>query len=120
MDQKQYQSKGTVSIDQAFQKAGQVSPHLENILKVVHLESSLIIELTKRRIALGLTQRDLAKRSGIKQPMIARIELGECSPRIDTLIQLALALDLEIIVQPHKKAHQINSMISLNTESKSV
>lgn len=36
----------------------------------------------------NLTQRDLAKATGIAQPTIARIESGATSPRLDTLERL--------------------------------
>ncbi len=40
----------------------------------------------RRRAAL--TQRELAGRSGVAQPTIARIELGAERPRVDTLVRL--------------------------------
>ena len=36
------------------------------------------------RLRTGLTQQQLAKRAGISQPALARIESGRISPRIDT------------------------------------
>ena len=43
-----------------------------------------------------MSQRDLAIKTGIKQPMIARIENGDSVPRIDTLIRIANELNLKI------------------------
>ncbi len=46
----------------------------------------------------GLGQRELARRAGIPQPTLSRIERGMASPRFDTLDRLlrecGLALDL--------------------------
>lgn len=42
-------------------------------------------ELKQKRIDLGLTQSDLAKRAGVSQPLIARIESGDVDPRLSTL-----------------------------------
>nr|WP_321498589.1 CBS domain-containing protein [uncultured Methanolobus sp.] len=42
-------------------------------------------ELKQKRIDLGLTQSDLAKRAGVSQPLIARIEAGDVDPRLSTL-----------------------------------
>ncbi len=42
-------------------------------------------ELKHKRIALGLTQSNLAKRAGVSQPLIARIEAGDVDPRLSTL-----------------------------------
>lgn len=61
--------------------------------------SKLIIQMVKRRVELNLSQHDLAKLSGIKQPMIARIERMDSIPRLDTIIKLFEALDLNLIVE---------------------
>ena len=47
----------------------------------------------------GLTQRDLAKISGVKQPAIARIESLRSTPQLDTLLKVLIPLgySLEII-----------------------
>lgn len=42
-------------------------------------------ELKQKRIDLCLTQSDLAKRAGVSQPLIARIEAGDVDPRLSTL-----------------------------------
>lgn len=42
-------------------------------------------ELRQKRNDLGLTQSDLAKRAGVSQPLIARIEAGDVDPRLSTL-----------------------------------
>jgi len=42
-------------------------------------------ELKDKRTELGLTQNDLAKRAGVSQPLIARIESGDVDPRLSTL-----------------------------------
>ncbi|HWR26030.1 MAG TPA: CBS domain-containing protein [Methanosarcina sp.] len=42
-------------------------------------------DIKKRRNELGLTQSDLAKRAGVSQPLIARIESGDVDPRLSTV-----------------------------------
>jgi predicted transcriptional regulator len=42
-------------------------------------------DLKKRRNELGLTQSELAKRAGVSQPLIARIESGDVDPRLSTV-----------------------------------
>ena len=59
-------------------------------------ELDIIVELVARRKELGLTQKDLEKKTGIKQPAIARIETEGVAPGIDTLSKIAEALDMEI------------------------
>jgi len=40
----------------------------------------------------GLSQHDLAERAGVSRSTVARVELGESNPDLDTLGKLATAL----------------------------
>ena len=51
--------------------------------------------MTAFRAHRGLTQTALARILGISQPAVARLELGEHLPTLDTLIKLSERLDLE-------------------------
>ena len=53
------------------------------------LQCKLGREIAERRVALGMTQRDLAEKTGIDQPAISRIESGRANPSIETLAALA-------------------------------
>ena len=61
--------------------------------------------VAERRVAMGLSQRELAERCGTTQSAIARLERGGRPPRIDTLLRIAEALDCDLHVEliPHKK-----------------
>ena len=61
--------------------------------------SDIIFEIIKKRHELNITQRDLAKKTGIKQPMIARIERLSVMPRLDTLAIIASALDMKLVFE---------------------
>lgn len=50
-------------------------------------------ELKKRRNELGLTQSELAKRAGVSQPLIARIESGDVDPRLSTVRKILEAFE---------------------------
>ncbi len=58
--------------------------------------SKLVTKVIERRIELGLSQRDLARLSGVKQPVVARLEMLGSIPRIDTLVKILKALGLKI------------------------
>lgn len=56
-------------------------------------------ELQQVRKRAGLTQRQLAVRTGVAQPTIARIEGGLTNPRLDTLERLVEACGARLSVE---------------------
>ena len=48
------------------------------------------------RTQRGLTQAELARRAGMRQPRIAELERGDASPNQDTLVRVAIALAVDI------------------------
>ena len=55
--------------------------------------------LKEARNRAGLTQRELARRAGTSQAMVARIERGQQSPSVATLERLVRACGLELRVE---------------------
>lgn len=56
----------------------------------------IVNELAEERIRRGLSQRQLAEMSGLKQSAIARMESLQSTPRLDTLVRVANALKVKI------------------------
>jgi len=54
--------------------------------------------IRERRLALGLSQSDVAARAGMTQPALSRLEAGGTVPTIPVLERIAVALDTELIV----------------------
>lgn len=50
-------------------------------------------ELKRLRLRAGLTQAELAKRAGVSQSLIARIESGNVNPRLSTLKKILTVLE---------------------------
>ena len=50
-------------------------------------------ELRQRRETLGMRQTELARRAGISQSMVARIEAGSVDPRVSTLKKIVAVLN---------------------------
>jgi|SRR5437764_6448200 len=57
----------------------------------------------ERRLALGLSQVELAARAGMTQPALSRLEAGGTVPTIPLLERISAALDADLIVEiaPH-------------------
>jgi ribosome-binding protein aMBF1 (putative translation factor) len=57
----------------------------------------------ERRMALGLSQVELAARAGMTQPALSRLEAGGVVPTIPLLERISAALDAQLIVEiaPH-------------------
>ncbi|MBI2302734.1 MAG: helix-turn-helix domain-containing protein [Armatimonadetes bacterium] len=54
--------------------------------------------LVRFRADHGLSQADLATRTGRSQPAVARIEAGDVEPRLSTLLRIARALGVDLLV----------------------
>jgi DNA-binding XRE family transcriptional regulator len=78
-------------------------PKLAKELNTVSIEVRLAVMIGMLREKRGLTQRDLAKLTGIKQPQIARIEKGGQLPTLETLWRLADALDAKVVIGPQRR-----------------
>lgn len=59
----------------------------------------IVAELVSHRKKLGLTQAELAERSGLKQSAIARIEREGAIPRLDTFEKVVRGLGLKITLE---------------------
>jgi ribosome-binding protein aMBF1 (putative translation factor) len=57
----------------------------------------------ERRLALGLSQTELARRADMTQPALSRLEAGGVVPTIPLLERISAALDADLIVElaPH-------------------
>lgn len=66
----------------------------------IQLEKDIIKATIEARKKNKLTQRELSKKSGVKQPVIARIEKCANSPQTSTLIKLLYPMGYTIRVVP--------------------
>lgn len=65
-----------------------------------NLRTALIGELIKARQEKGISQKKLEELSGVKQPIIARMEKGNTSPQISTLLKVLAPLGKTLAVVP--------------------
>ena len=56
------------------------------------LRVSMMIEIAHARKERGISQKKLEEMSGVKQPIIARMEKGSTSPQLDTVLKVLAPL----------------------------
>lgn len=70
------------------------------------LRVSIIGELIKARQEKGISQKKLEELSGVKQPVIARMEKGSTSPQLDTILKVLAPLGKTLAVVPLETANK--------------
>jgi len=68
-----------------------------------NLRVAIIGELIKARQEKNISQRELEQLSGVKQPIISRMEAGETSPQLDTVLRVLAPLGKTLAVIPLEK-----------------
>ena len=64
----------------------------------------IMLELVKARQEQGISQKKLEEMSGVKQPIISRMEQGKTSPQLDTVLKVLSSLGKTLKVVPIEKA----------------
>ena len=64
----------------------------------INLRIKIIGEIIDARHSEKMTQKELEKLCGIKQPMIARIESGETDPQLGTVLRILRPLGKTLAV----------------------
>ena len=74
------------------------------------MKSSLHDAIRARRLALGLSQVEAARRSGIQQRQVSLFERGG-DVTLSTLLKLAQALDVELLPVPREDAAKVETLL---------
>jgi len=72
---------------------------------------SLTQRLREARLTQGVRQADLSQRAGVPQSHISRIEANTVDLRVSSLLSLAHALDMEVVLTPRKALPAVQSVI---------
>lgn len=78
-------------------------PDVKREFDALETEFQLASSLIERRLAKGMSQRQLANKIGTKQPVISRLESGESKPTLSLLKRVAEALDARVVVTLEEK-----------------
>jgi predicted XRE-type DNA-binding protein len=68
------------------------------------LRAAMMIELVNARKERGISQKKLEELSGVKQPIIARMERGSTSPQLDTVLKVLAPLGKTLYIGELPKA----------------
>jgi predicted transcriptional regulator len=69
-------------------------------MTVEEKREELVAEIVNLRQERGLTQKQLEQLSGVKQPIIARMETGANIPQLSTIIKLLAPFGKTLAVVP--------------------
>ena len=86
-----------------FEEALLEKPGIRREYEALKPRYDMINNLIKRRNQLGISQVELARIIGTKQPAISRLEKGDYNTTLNTFFKVAEALDLEISYKAKKK-----------------
>jgi DNA-binding XRE family transcriptional regulator len=89
-----------VNISEEIKRKCETDPEFKEVWEESRMEYRILGELIKLRKAKGLTQADIAEKTGSNQRVISRIEKHEQSPTLKTLCSLANALNVDILLSP--------------------
>jgi len=79
-------------------------------MKPIHGANGLMTGLATARRRAGLNQLSLAQRIGADQSYISKVERGGVDPQTSTLIELARALDLELMLVPRQLVPAVQAL----------
>ena len=87
-----------LSFDAMLEQLAALGEEEKESIELAKDVSTFIETLVEARISMGLTQRQLAEKCGLKQSAIARIERIQVIPRLDTLLKIAKCLECTISI----------------------
>jgi transcriptional regulator with XRE-family HTH domain len=73
--------------------------------------STIAGRLRKARLEKRLSQTELAQKLGVTQGTVSRAEQGRGDLRVGTLLEIARALDLDIVLAPRRLRSTIDHLI---------
>lgn len=98
-----------MDFEQYLKQELESNPSVREEFDALQPEYEIIRKIISARIELGLTQKELAKKCGIKQSNISRLESGKANPTIKFLQKIAKALDSDLFIEFRKRDYSSES-----------
>jgi ribosome-binding protein aMBF1 (putative translation factor) len=86
-----------ISSDELASKLNE-NPDFRKAKRKIRPYYDLVVEIINRRNELKLSQKELAEKAGTHQSRISKIESAELDVRLSTLIDIAEALEAELVI----------------------
>jgi len=77
-------------------------PEIRKEYEALKPKYDMVRILIKRRSKLGMSQTELARRIGTRQPAISRLEKGDYNTTLNTLFRVTEALGLDISLKARR------------------
>lgn len=90
--------------DVMAEREARLSPDVQKELEVFEQAYDVALQVIELRERHGLTQAELARRCGIDQGDVSRIERGSTSPTARTLQRIADVLDADVRLVERRSA----------------
>lgn len=88
-----------INSGEEIQNAIKEKPELETHIEQADAQYELIKSIVEFRKSAGITQKEVAERSGLTQQMISRMEKIDNSPTLDNFLRYVLALGLKLKIE---------------------
>ena len=91
------------------------TPHIEDLFAIAYIDPMSDLARTPRQIGTIIqrarkkrdwTQMQLAERAGLRQATISMIESGEKPAKLESILAVLAALDLELRIGERSKGHE--------------
>ena len=92
-----------MDFNEYLQVALEEDSELKKAFDALQPQYEIMEALVRARMEANLTQKDLAKKCGIKQGNISRLESGKGNPTIKLLQKVADSLDCDLVLEFRKR-----------------
>lgn len=85
-----------INIGKIIHEKSEIDPEFKQAFREASIELDLVAQIIRTRKSKGMTQQDVADKSGLTQQMVSRIEKREYPPNYKNLVKIADALDSKL------------------------
>ena len=98
-------------MDELTREATAKNPYFPEMVDAQTRKYELLEALAARRVELGLSRAEVAKRLGIRSFTLESLERGESNPKLSIVMHLALILGQTLEVRPAPLAEEAPSSV---------